>query len=404
MKILKSLPAKLVLGVIIGMAVGLFLAEDLLPASINTGILQVIVTAKYILNQLINFCVPLIIIGFIAPSITKLGSNASRMLGVALILAYVSSLCAALMSTGAGFTIIPHLNIASAVDGLRDTPEAVFKLDIPQIMSVMSALVISVMVGLAATVSNAKVISQALDEFQRIVLLIVTCVIIPILPVFISTTFCTLAYEGTITKQLPVFLIVVIIVMIGHYIWLGVLYGLAGAYSGKNPWDVLRNYGPAYITAVGTMSSAATLAVALRCAKKSKVLRHDMIDFGIPLFANIHLCGSVLTEVFFVMVVSKILYGSLPSVGTMVLFCALLGVFAIGAPGVPGGTVMASLGLITGVLRFDDAGTALMLTIFALQDSFGTACNVTGDGALTLMLTGYAEKHNIQEQHIDFSL
>ncbi len=404
MKILKSLPAKLVLGVIIGMAVGLFLAEDLLPASINTGILQVIVTAKYILNQLINFCVPLIIIGFIAPSITKLGSNASRMLGVALILAYVSSLCAALMSTGAGLTIIPHLNIASAVDGLRDTPEAVFKLDIPQIMSVMSALVISVMVGLAATVSNAKVISQALDEFQRIVLLIVTCVIIPILPVFISTTFCTLAYEGTITKQLPVFLIVVIIVMIGHYIWLGVLYGLAGAYSGKNPWDVLRNYGPAYITAVGTMSSAATLAVALRCAKKSKVLRHDMIDFGIPLFANIHLCGSVLTEVFFVMVVSKILYGSLPSFGTMVLFCALLGVFAIGAPGVPGGTVMASLGLITGVLRFDDAGTALMLTIFALQDSFGTACNVTGDGALTLMLTGYAEKHNIQEQHIDFSL
>ena len=124
MKILKSLPAKLVLGVIIGMAVGLFLAEDILPASINTGILQVIVTAKYILNQLINFCVPLIIIGFIAPSITKLGSNASRMLGVALILAYVSSLCAALMSTGAGFTIIPHLNIASAVDGLRDTPEA----------------------------------------------------------------------------------------------------------------------------------------------------------------------------------------------------------------------------------------------------------------------------------------
>ena len=404
MKILKSLPAKLVLGVIIGMAVGLFLTEDLLPASINTGILQVIVTAKYILNQLINFCVPLIIIGFIAPSITKLGSNASRMLGVALILAYVSSLCAALMSTGAGFTIIPHLNIASAVDGLRDTPEAVFKLDIPQIMSVMSALVISVMVGLAATVSNAKVISQALDEFQRIVLLIVTCVIIPILPVFISTTFCTLAYEGTITKQLPVFLIVVIIVMIGHYIWLGILYGLAGAYSGKNPWDVLRNYGPAYITAVGTMSSAATLAVALRCAKKSKVLRHDMIDFGIPLFANIHLCGSVLTEVFFVMVVSKILYGSLPSFGTMVLFCALLGIFAIGAPGVPGGTVMASLGLITGVLRFDDAGTALMLTIFALQDSFGTACNVTGDGALTLMLTGYAEKHNIQEQHIDFSL
>ena len=168
--------------------------------------------------------------------------------------------------------------------------------------------------------------------------------------------------------------------------------------------EVLKHYGPAYITAVGTMSSAATLAVALRCAKKSKVLRDDMVDFGIPLFANIHLCGSVLTEVFFVMTVSKILYGAIPSVGTMILFCALLAVFAIGAPGVPGGTVMASLGLISGVLMFDDAGLALMLAIFALQDSFGTACNVTGDGALTLMLTGYAEKHHMEKQSVTVDL
>ena len=129
-----------------------------------------------------------------------------------------------------------------------------------------------------------------------------------------------------------------------------------------------------------------------------------MVEFGVPLFANIHLCGSVLTEVFFVMIVSKVLYGQLPSVGTMILFCALLAIFAIGAPGVPGGTVMASLGLITGVLGFDEAGTALMLAIFAIQDSFGTACNVTGDGALTLFLTGYAEKHNIEKQSISIDL
>ena len=125
-----------------------------------------------------------------------------------------------------------------------------------------------------------------------------------------------------------------------------------------------------------------------------------MVDFGIPLFANIHLCGSVLTEVFFVMTVSKVLYGRLPSVGTMVLFCILLGVFAVGAPGVPGGTVMASLGLISSVVGFQDDGLALMMTIFALQDSFGTACNITGDGALTLMLTGYAKRHNIREAPI----
>ena len=129
-----------------------------------------------------------------------------------------------------------------------------------------------------------------------------------------------------------------------------------------------------------------------------------MVDFGIPLFANIHLCGSVLTEVFFVMTVNKILYGSIPAMGTMVLFCALLGIFAIGAPGVPGGTVMASLGLITGVLGFEESGTALMLTIFALQDSFGTACNVTGDGALTMILTGFAQKHGIKRQKLESGL
>ena len=385
-----SLPAKLFAAIVIGIALGLVLPE---------GAMQVVVTLKYIMGQLITFCVPLIIIGFIAPSITKLGSSATKMLSVAVVIAYVSSVLAALISMAAGYGIIPFLNIVTDPEGLRSLPDVVFQLNIPQIMSVMSALVFSILIGLAAVWTKSNTFITLLDEFQRIVLDIVKKVIIPILPFFIATTFCGLAWEGSITKQLPVFLTVIIIVMVGHYLWLAALYIAAGAYSGKNPMEVLRHYGPAYLTAVGTMSSAATLAVALQCAKKSSVLRDDMVDFGIPLFANIHLCGSVLTEVFFVMTISKILYGEMPAIGTMILFCALLAVFAIGAPGVPGGTVMASLGLITGILMFDDAGTALMLAIFALQDSFGTACNVTGDGALTLMLTGYAEKHHMEKQH-----
>ena len=407
-KLFKSLPFRLLVGVILGIVIGLALssAETAgVAAGLVSGALNVIVSVKYILGQLITFCVPLIVIGFIAPSITKLGNNASRMLGVAIIIAYVSSIGAALFSMSAGYAIIPNLSIVSEVEGLKALPAAVFQLDIPQIMPVMSALVFSVLLGLAATWTKAKTITAILDEFQKIVLEVVTKVVIPVLPWFIALTFCGLAYEGTITKQLPVFITVVLIVMVGHFIWMALLYGIGGAYSGKNPFDVIKNYGPAYITAVGTMSSAATLAVALRCAKKSEpTLRGDMVDFGIPLFANIHLCGSVLTEVFFVMTVSKVLYGTIPSVGTMIIFCLLLGVFAIGAPGVPGGTVMASLGLITGVLGFDGAGTALMLAIFAIQDSFGTACNVTGDGALTLFLTGYAEKHNIEKQNISIEL
>ncbi|MCR4606390.1 MAG: dicarboxylate/amino acid:cation symporter [Oscillospiraceae bacterium] len=387
-KIVSSLPFRLIVALLIGIGLGRLFGE---------GIMKVVVSLQYVLGQLITFCVPLIVIGFIAPSITRMGKNASRMLGVAVILAYVSSICAALMSTGAGYLLIPHLSIVTDVQGLRELPGVVFQLGIPQIMPVMSALAFSLLIGLAAVWTKSEVTCNLLEEFQNIVLKIVERVIIPILPFYICATFCNLSYEGMITHQLPAFVQIILIVMAGHYIWLAVLYIIAGAYSKQNPWEVLRHYGPAYLTAVGTMSSAATLSVALSGARKSKVLRNDMVDFGVPLFANIHLCGSVLTEVFFCMTISKMLYGQLPSFGTMLLFCVLLAVFAIGAPGVPGGTVMASLGLITGVLGFDDAGTALMLAIFALQDSFGTACNVTGDGALTLFLTGYANKHNITD-------
>lgn len=387
---MKSLPVRLLFGVIIGIGVGLSAGESLM---------QVILTCKSLMGSLIMFCVPLIIIGFIAPSITRLGQNASTMLRVAVVLAYVSSVGAAFFSAAAGYTLIPFLNITPTVDGLRELPKLLFVLNIDPIMSVMSALVLSILLGLAAAWTKAATITKCLEEFQQIVLAIVTKVVITLLPLFIACTFSGLAYEGTITKQLPVFLMVVVIVMIGHYIWLALLYVLAGLYSGTNPGEVLKHYWPAYITAVGTMSSAATLAVALKCAQKAKTLRKDLVNFGIPLFANIHLCGSVLTEVFFVMVVSQVLYGTLPELGTMILFCVLLGIFAIGAPGVPGGTVMASLGLIISVLGFDATGTALMLTIFALQDSFGTACNVTGDGALTLMLTGYAKHNDIKEVH-----
>ena len=395
MNFLKSLPGKLLVGIAAGIILGLFLPES---------VMTVVVTLKYICNQLIMFCVPLIVIGFIAPSITRMGSNATRMLGVAIVIAYVSTVLATLMSMIAGYILVPHLPIASTMEGLKELPGVAFKLEIPQIMPVMSALVFSVLIGLAAVWTKAKTITAVLQEFQNIVLSVVKKVVIPVLPFFIALTFCGLSYDGTITKQLPAFLLAIVIVMAGHYIWLAVLYGAAGAYSGRNSIEVVKHYGPAYLTAVGTMSSAATLAVALDGARKSSVLRSDMVEFGIPLFANIHLCGSALTETFFVMIVSKVLYGELPSMGRMVLFILLLGIFAIGAPGVPGGTVMASLGLITGILFTDPAtsgdATALMLAIFALQDSFGTACNVTGDGALTLVLTGYAEKHGIREEQL----
>lgn len=378
-KIKDNLIVKLLLAVVIGIVLGLI---------VNENIIGIIVTAKYILGQFIFFCVPLIIIGFITPSITSLKSNASKMLGVALLIAYLSSVGAALFSMIAGYIIIPGLNIVTNPEGLKVLPELVFKLDIPPIMSVMSALVLSIIIGLTVIWTKSKTIDKILGEFHNIMMAVVTKMVIPVLPIFIATTFAGLAYEGSITKQFPIFIEVIIIVIIGHFIWLALLYAIGGFISKENPLEVVKHYGPAYVTAVGTMSSAATLPVALSCARKSEVLDKEVVDFAIPIGATIHLCGSVLTETFFVMTISKILYGTLPPLFSMITFIVLLGIFAIGAPGVPGGTVMASLGLITGILRFDESGVALMLTIFALQDSFGTACNITGDGAIALMLTG----------------
>lgn len=394
-KLFDSLIFKLILAVFLGLLIGLYSPKSFM---------NVIVTLKYILGQVIFFAVPLIIIGFIAPSIAKLKSNASKLLEYAITFAYISSIGAATFSAIFGYMLIPKLSIQSTTDTLRELPALIFQLDIPQIMPVMSALFLSIILGLATAWTKADLFEKLLDQFQDIVLSLVKKIVIPLLPIFIATTFATLAYEGSITNQLPVFIKVIIIVLIGHFIWLAFLYALSGFMSGKNPMEVLKHYGPAYLTAVGSMSSAATLPVSIECAKKSKVLRKDILNFSIPLFSNIHLCGSVLTEVFFVMVVSQILYGKLPDVSSMILFIVLLGIFAIGAPGVPGGTVMASLGLITSVLGFNETGTALILTIFALQDSFGTACNVTADGALTLMLTGVANKKNIKEESEEKSI
>lgn len=384
-KIKDKLIFKLLISVVLGMIIGQFSSTK------NIILLE---TIKYILGQIIFFTIPLIILGFIAPAIAKLKNNAGKILIAMLSLSYLSSIGAAFFSMILGYSIIPYLSINSNVKGLKTLPEVFFKLDIPPIMPIMSALILAIFIGLAVVWTNSEIFTNILLDFNKIVLALVNRIVIPILPIFIFCTFAGLAYEGSITKQLPVFIKIIGIIIICHFVWLSVLYAIGAIVSKKNPFDIIRNYIPAYLTAVGTMSSAATLPVALKCAKNTKVLKKDIIDFAIPLGSTTHLCGSVLTEVFFLMTVSRILYSKLPSLPTMIIFIILLGIFAVGAPGVPGGTVLASLGIIVSVLKFNDTGIALMLTIFALQDSFGTACNITGDGALALILQGIFENNH----------
>ena len=374
---------QLLIAVIVGIVAGFY---------VDGTVLSAIVSLKHVSGQVIFFLVPLIILGFIAPSIAHLRSNASKMLLFAFGIAYLSSIGASFFGAAVGYQVIPHLDIASDANALKALPENMLKIDIPPVMNVMTALVLAALIGLATAWVKSDEFIRLLDTFQKMVLELVKKILLPVLPVFIFSNFCILSYQGAVTKQLPVFLSILLVVIVCHYIWLALLYGIASIYSRKNGWNVLKYYGPAYLTALGTMSSAATLGVALHCAHKSPILRKEISDVTVPLFANIHLCGSILTETVFVMTVSKLMYGPLPDPFTLGLFILLLGLFAIGAPGVPGGTVLASLGLIISVLQFDEAGTALLLTIFALQDSFGTACNVAGDGALTLITDTYEKK------------
>lgn len=384
-KLIQNTIFKLLLGVIVGLIAGNYLTP---------GSLQVLLSVKYFTGQLIFFLVPLIIIGFVVSSITKLHHGSTKIVGFALIIAYLSSLGAGFFSSFLGYQLIPHMLIENKVVALNEIPATLFELSIPPVFSVMTALVLALMIGMGILVTQAKELERIFDQFKDIVLWLVNKVLIPILPLFIASNFAILSYEGSIQTQLPVFLKVIGIVIVAHFIWLTVLYSIAGFYHKTNPFKVLKHYPPAYLTALGTMSSAASMGVALKAANDSKVMNPSITNFTIPFFSNTHLCGSVLTEVFFVLTVSQVLYGQLPDFGTMSLFIILLGVFAVGAPGVPGGTVIASLGLITNVLGFDEAGIALILTIFALQDSFGTACNIAGDGALSMMVDKYAKSES----------
>ncbi|MDR1744400.1 MAG: dicarboxylate/amino acid:cation symporter [Planctomycetota bacterium] len=379
-----GLIVKLIIGILIGIVIGLAAPG----ASWGGGAMQVIGSIQYFSGQIIFYVVPFVVLAFIAPAIVRVGENASKMLIAAVALCYFSSVAAACFSWAGGTVLFPFLHIASKGESGIALPDLLFKFDIPPMMSVMTALVTAIFFGLAMLWSKSKTLASIWDEFERCVLVIVQKILIPLLPFFVASTFAQLAYEGLLTRQLPVFVKIIVLAILGQFCWMFILYAIAGAVSKRNPWQVVKFYGPAYLTAIGTMSSAATLPVSLRCAHRSPVLSKETVDFMIPLGATMHLCGSVLTETLFVMIISHILYGAVPAVGTMILFIILFGFFAVGAPGVPGGTVMASLGIVVSVLGFDPSGTALLIAIFAIQDSFGTACNVTSDGALALIIEG----------------
>ena len=410
-RLLHSLPVWILLAIALGVSLGHISARmagryeatasylgDGIYEGTNPGetLITIVDSIRHLAGQIVLFAVPLIIIGFVTPSIIKMGKNASKLLGFSLTVAYSSAVGVGLLSLLVGQAIIPNLNIPTDTAALRSVPARIFELNIPQIIPPMAALTLALFLGLAVTWSKADTMAKLLEEFNRAVLAIVKKIVIPVLPVFIAGTFATLAYDGRLTDRLPVFIAAVALIVVLQLAWIAILYIVAAINSRRNPFQVVRYYGPAYLTAAGTMSSAATLPVALRSAQRSPVLDKQMTGFGVPLLGHMHMPGSMVGIVILALTVGQLLYGHLPSVGTLVIFVVLLGIFAVAAPGVPGGTLQASLGLIGAVLGYGEAATALMLAIFALQDSFGTATNITADGPLLMIFTRYKEKRGLR--------
>jgi putative Na+/H+-dicarboxylate symporter len=357
-------------------------------------------------NQLLGFAIPLIILGFIAPGIGSIGRGAGKMLGKAVAIAYVSTILAGFMALIVASLLYPHILNGSTAAAVTNPSASLVKpygvtvdangtenlpFTLPPIMSVTTALIFAFLLGLGMTGLSSTRMYDLAEDFRSIVEKFLSYVIIPLLPIYILSVFANMTYAGEVQHILRVFGKVFVMVLVLHWVFLLLLYGVAGLVRKRNPFTFLKRMMPAYVTALGTQSSAATIPVTLRSAKEAGV--HSRIaDFAIPLNANIHLAGSMITITSCSAAVSTMVQGHVPRFSSMIPLILVLGVMMVAAPGVPGGAVMTAVGALQSMLGFSPTMIALIIALHLAQDSFGTATNVTGDGALAAILEGMSSK------------
>lgn len=377
-----KLVLKLIAGILAGLLLGLYAPE---------WVARVLFTAKTVIGQLITFTIPLIILFFIMSGIASLPKNSGKLLGKTVALSYCSTILAGLFA----FTVASHL-IPQFTTAAEPTTTTAIKLasyvnlEIPPLFGVMSALAAAFVFGIGISATQATDLRRVADQGRDIIDRLLAKVIIPLLPFYIAGVFVEMTVEGTVFATLKTFGVVLVMAILMHWVWLSVLFIGTGLALGRSPAQLIKNMLPAYFTALGTMSSAATIPVALQSSKNNGV-SDGIANFTVPLCATIHLCGSTITLVTCataVMFLSEHL--AIPGIETMLPFIMMLGVIMIAAPGAPGGGVMSALGLLTSMLGFGEASIALMIALYLAQDSFGTACNVTGDGVIALWADRFA--------------
>ena len=371
---------KLIAGIVLGMLLGLYAP---------TVLTQLLITFKGLFAQLLFFTIPLLILFFITSGIANLPQNSGKLLGRTLGTAYLSTILAGSLAFFIAALLVPMLAgsaDAAATSGNGTVLSPFIELAIPPVFNVMTALALAFIFGLGIAATQAQQLKQLSDQGRDVIQLLLTKVIIPLLPFYIAGVFAEMAVAGTVFATLKTFGVVLLLSIALHWVWIFALFTLAAIKAGRSPFGLVKNMLPAYFTALGTMSSAATIPVSLEATKNNGV-KDDIANFTVPLCATTHLAGSTITIVACAVAVMVMQDGlAIPSFITMLPFILMLGLVMLAAPGVPGGAVMSAVALLISMLGFGDAAIALMIALYMAQDSFGTACNVTGDGAISVLV------------------
>lgn len=360
---------------------------SLLGRVLPVPVIRIFVTFNYIFSQYIGFMVPLIIVGLVTPAICRVGADAGKMLLFTIVLAYFSSVLAGIFSYGVSITAFPYLLGSVHMDVGSVESDAVipfFNLDIPAVLGVTSALTLAFLTGILLTVTGKGSLKAVIFDFEELITKAISVTLIPLLPLYIFGVFLKMSCTGEMLPVLSVFAKIIVVIFAMSLLWLITIFCISGVFSRSNPLKNILSMLPAYLTALGTSSSAATIPVTLSCVRKCGA-SEPVSNFSVPLCASIHMPGSMM-KITACAITIMMLQGTPFTFDLVLRFIMLLAITAVAAPGVPGGVIMASLGVLSSVLGFDQTSQALMITLYIVMDSFGTACNVVSDGALTLIV------------------
>jgi Na+/H+-dicarboxylate symporter len=376
-----GLLGRIIIAIALGILFGNFLPEVMV---------RIFVTFNGIFSEFLGFIIPLIILGLVTPAIADIGSQAGRMLVVTTLVAYTATLISGFLSYFTGATFFPDMITPGAsIDQISQAHDAVpfFTVAIPPAMNVMTSLIMAFTIGIGLAYLGRDTLKQAFNDFKDIIVKTIQAVILPLLPIYIFGIFLNMTHSGQVMGVLTVFIKIIGVIFALHIFLLVMQYVIASFFAHVNPFKALLRMLPAYFTALGTQSSAATIPVTLRQTVKNGV-SEDIAGFVIPLCATIHLSGSTLKIVACAIAI-MMMQGTPVEAGHMLGFILMLGVVMVAAPGVPGGAIMAALGVLQSMLGFGEQEQALMIALYITMDNFGTACNVTGDGALALIINRF---------------